>query len=88
MSISIDNSVEIMEDIIPREVESGVPEWAWDPAIQIGIIGWRRIIGHDRRAFGIVIIIDHRWFSVGFSVLRSHRIWTFSIPIWYFSNDR
>jgi len=86
--MSVGNSVEIMEDIIPREVESGVPEWAWDPTIQIGIIGWWRIIGHDRRTFCIIIIIDHRWFSVWFSVLRSLRIWTFSIPIWDFSNDR
>jgi hypothetical protein len=82
--MSIGNSVEIMEDIEPREVESGVPEWAWNPAIQIVIIWWWRIVGHDRRTFGIVVIIDHRWFSV----LRSRRIWTFSIPIWYFSNDR
>jgi hypothetical protein len=38
MSISIGNSVEIIEDIESREVESGKPEWAGDPSIQIVII--------------------------------------------------
>jgi hypothetical protein len=59
MPIYRNNSVEIMEYIEPREVESGAPEWVRDPGVQIIIIWWWRIIGYYRRAFGIVVIINH-----------------------------
>jgi hypothetical protein len=45
MPIYKNNSVEIMEYIEPREIESRGPEWAGDPGIQIVVIWWRRIIG-------------------------------------------
>ncbi len=82
MSTMMD-SVEVVEDKISWEVETGVPEWTRDPAIHIIIVPWRWIIGDNRRAFGIIVIIDR----TGFSVLRSGRGWTFSVPLWYFSND-
>jgi hypothetical protein len=84
MFVEENHSVEIMENIEPREVEPGVPEWAGDPGIHVIIIPGRRIVGHDRRAFGVVVIIDHR----GCRVLRCCRGWTFSVSLWYFSNDR
>jgi len=58
MPITMDSSMEIMENKEPREIKPGVPEWARDPRVQVIIIPGRGIIGDDRRAFGIVIIID------------------------------
>jgi hypothetical protein len=84
MSVSMNNPMEVMEDIEPREIEPGVPEWAGDPGIHVIIIPGRRIIGHHRWAFGVIIIIDFR----GLRVLRSCRGWTFSVSLWHFSNDR
>jgi hypothetical protein len=45
-----DEPAEIVKDIISREEESGVPEWVWNPAVQIIVILRGRIIGHNRRA--------------------------------------
>jgi hypothetical protein len=60
MSMSMNTSMEIMKNKEPRKIKPGVPEWAGNPGVQVIIIpgGW--IIGDDRRAFGIVIIIDFR----------------------------
>jgi hypothetical protein len=83
MSVPMNNPMEIMEDKEPREKVPGAPEWAWDPGVHVIIIpGWG-IIGDYRRTFGIVVIFDHR----GFSVLRSFGGWTFGVSFRYFSND-
>lgn len=82
VSIMMD-SMKVVENKVSREVEPGVPEWTGDPAIHIIIIPWRRIIGDNRRAFGIIVIVDH----TGFSILRSGRGRTFGVSLWYFSND-
>jgi hypothetical protein len=84
MPMDKDNSMEVMENKEPREERPGVPEWAGDPGVHVIIIRGRGIIGHHRRAFGIIVINDHRWFSV----LNSCRRWTFNVSIWDFSNDR
>jgi hypothetical protein len=76
--------MEIMENKEARKEKPGAPEWAGDPGVQVVIIRGRGIIGDHRRAFGIVVIIDRRWFSV----LRSCRRWTFSVSIRYLSNNR
>ena len=77
------DSMEVIEDKVSREVEPGVPEWARDPAIHVIIVPWRRIIGDNRRSFGIIVIIDH----TGFGIFRSGRGRTFGVSLWYFSND-
>jgi hypothetical protein len=79
-----DHSMKIMENIEPREVEPGVPEWAGDPGIQVIVIPGRGIIGDNRRAFSIVIIIDHGRCRV----LRSCRGRSIRVSILYFSDDR
>jgi hypothetical protein len=84
MPISMNTSMEIMENKVPREIKPGVPEWARDPGVQVMIIPGRRIIGDDGRAFGIVIIIDFG----GCRVLRGCWGWTFAILIRSFGNDR
>jgi hypothetical protein len=84
MAMSMNNPMEVMEDIEAREIEPGVPEWTGDPGIHVIIIPGRRIICHDRRAFGVIIIIDFRRLRI----LRSCRGWTFSVSLWHFSNDR
>jgi hypothetical protein len=87
MSISMKSSMEIMENKEPREIKPGVPEWAGDPGVQVRIIpGWR-IIGDDRRAFGVVIIIDFG----GRRVLRGGRRRAFTVlirPLSPLGNDR
>jgi hypothetical protein len=83
MSMPMNVSMEIMENKVPREIEPGVPEWAGDPGVQVIIIPGRRVIGDDRRAFGIVIIIDFG----GCRVLRGSRGWAFTVLIRPFSND-
>lgn len=77
-------SMEVVENIKPREIEPRAPEWTGNPGIQIGIIGWRKIVGDDWRSFRRVVIVDH-W---RFSVLRSRGRWAFSVPVRDFSNDR
>jgi hypothetical protein len=58
MPMPMANPMEVMEDIEPREIEPGVPERVGDPSIHVRIIPGRRIVGHDGRAFGGIIIID------------------------------
>jgi hypothetical protein len=84
MPISMKTSMEIMENEEPREIKPGAPEWAGNPGVHVIVIPWRGIIGHDRRAFGIVVIIDFG----GCRVLRVCRGWTFSVFIRPLSNDR
>jgi hypothetical protein len=85
MPMPMNMSMEIMENKEPREIKPGVPERAGDPGIQVIIIPGRGVIGDDRRAFGIVIIIDFG----GCRVLRGCRGWAFTVffrsPL---SNDR
>jgi hypothetical protein len=59
MPVSMNNPMEIMKDKEPREKVPGAPEWAGDPGVHVIIIPGRGIIGHYRRAFSIVVIIDH-----------------------------
>jgi hypothetical protein len=87
MPMSMNSSMEIMENKEPREIKTGVPEWAGDPGVQVIIIPGRGVIGDDRRAFGIVIIIDFG----GCRVLRGCRRRAFTVLIWPLSplsNDR
>jgi hypothetical protein len=85
MPMPMNRSMEIMENKEPREIKPGTPEWAGDPCIHVIIIPWRGIIGDNRRALGIVIIIDFG----GCRVLRGGRGWAFTVfirpPL---SNDR
>jgi hypothetical protein len=83
-SVPINNPMEVIENKVSREVEPGVPEWTGDPRIHVIIIPGRGIVRHDRRAFSVVIIIDHR----GGHVLSLCRGWAFSVFLWHFSNDR
>jgi hypothetical protein len=76
--------MEIIENKEPREVEPSVPEWGRNPRIEIVIIRWRGIISYNRRAFGIVVVIDHRWLRV----LRHCRRRDLSVFILHLSNDR
>jgi hypothetical protein len=87
MSMPMNRSMEIMENKEPREIKPGVPEGAGDPGVQVIIIPGRGIIGDDRRAFGIVIMIDFG----GRDVLRGCRGWAFAVwfqPLSPLSNDR
>jgi hypothetical protein len=75
--------MEVMENKEPRKEKPGAPEWAGDPGIHIVIIRGRRIVGHHRGTFGIIVIIDYRWLRI----LRICRRWTFSVFIRALSND-
>jgi hypothetical protein len=80
-------SMKIMENKEPREIKPGVPEWAGDPGVQVIIIPGRGIIGDDRRALGVVIVIDFGRRHV----LRNCRGWAFTVLIRTLSplsNDR
>jgi hypothetical protein len=67
--------VKVMEDEESREEKSGIPEGIRNPSIQVEIIWWRRIVSNYRRAFPVVIIVDHRRFGV----LRGCRRWSFGV---------
>ncbi len=53
--------MKIVEDEISGEEEPRVPEWVWNPSVQVIIRIWRRIVGNYRRAFTIIIIVDYVW---------------------------
>ncbi|MGB7064636.1 MAG: hypothetical protein WBF55_05750, partial [Syntrophobacteria bacterium] len=51
--------VEVMEDEESRERKPGIPEGIRNPSIQVEVICWWRIVSDYRRAFVVVIIVDH-----------------------------
>jgi hypothetical protein len=67
--------VEVMEDEESREEKSRIPERVRNPSIQVEVIWWGRIVTDYRRAFPVVIIVDHRRFGV----LRACRRWSFGV---------
>jgi hypothetical protein len=67
--------VEVMEDVESRERKPGIPEGIRNPSIQVEVIWWWRIISDYRRAFPVVIVVDHRRCGV----LRACRRWSFGV---------
>ncbi len=65
----VNGLVKIIENKKTWEEEPGAKEWIRNPSIQIRIVRRRRIIGHNRRTFIVVVIIDDRWIGVA-SVIR------------------
>ena len=52
--------LEVYKDEESGEEERVEKEGGRNPSIQVGVIPWRGIVGHNRRPFAIVIIADHR----------------------------
>jgi hypothetical protein len=87
MSVSMsmmNSSMEVVENIEPRKVVAGAPEWTGHPRVEIVIVGWWKVIGNHRRSFRIVVIVEDR----GFRIFRSCGISVFSVTIRNFGNDR
>ena len=69
-----DEAAEIVKDKISWEEKSAAPERIRHPGVQVIIIPRRRIIGHNRRTFAVIIVINHfgigilaivgRWFAL------------------------
>jgi hypothetical protein len=79
-----DGSVKVVEDEESREEEPGAPEWRRNPGVQVIVIPWRRIVSNHRWAFFVVIIVEHRRFSV----LRACRRLIFGILTRSIGEDR
>jgi len=56
--------VEVMEDEESREEKPAIPEGIRNPGIQIEVIRRWSIVSNYRRAFPVVIIVDHRRLGV------------------------
>jgi hypothetical protein len=56
--------VKVMEDEESGEGKTGTPERIRNPGIQIEVIWRGSIVSDHRRAFVVVIIVDHCRFSV------------------------
>jgi hypothetical protein len=67
--------VKVMEDEESREEKPEIPEGIRNPSIQVEIICWWRIVSNYRRAFTVVIIVDHRRFGIP----RTCRRWSFGV---------
>ena len=55
-----DGSVEIVKDEEAGKPETVPPERRGDPAIQVVEIGRGVVVGNNRRAFLVIIIVDYR----------------------------
>jgi hypothetical protein len=56
--------VKVMEDEESREEKPGIPEGIRNPNIQVEVIWWWTIVSNYRRAFPVVIVVDHCRFGV------------------------
>ena len=60
----VTHTIKVVENVVTGEEEPGPIEWVRNPAVEVGIIPWRRIIGDHRRAFLIIVIINYRRLNV------------------------
>ena len=59
-----DDFMKVMEDEESREEKAVTPERVRNPRIQVQVIWRGRVVSNHRRAFPVVVIVDHRWLSV------------------------
>jgi len=63
-------SVKIVETVESGEPVPSIPEWIWNPSIQVRIIrGWG-IVSYNWRALAVIIVIYYRWFVILRIILR------------------
>ena len=58
-TVSVNRSVEVVENVESGEPETGVPEGIRDPCVHVIVIPGRRIVSDDRRPFIVVVVVNY-----------------------------
>jgi hypothetical protein len=58
-TVSVNGSVEIVENEESGKPETGAPEWVRDPCVHVIVIPGRRIIGDDGRPLIGVVVANY-----------------------------